>query len=146
MENKKDTTLVVMHLNAAFNMVDHQIFLDVLNSRFGIEGTAFSWFLSCLKECQFYVSIYKHCSHLGTLPYGAPQGNCAGPTAFTAYSSTLEICTCRKMMVVTLLTGLVLMTLWMITNATKPPVHIPVKLNKTQLESWNTAYMTFVTG
>ena len=51
MENKKVTGLVMMDLSAAFNIVDHKIFLDLLNSRFGIKGTALSWLLCYLEEC-----------------------------------------------------------------------------------------------
>ena len=90
MENKKVTALVMMDLSMAFDTVDHQIFLVVLNRRFGIEGTALSWFSSYLEKHQFYVSIQNHHSSLRTLPYGVPQDSCAGPVAFTAYSSTLE--------------------------------------------------------
>ena len=90
MENRKVTALVVMDLSTAFETVDHQIFLDVLNKRFGIEESAFSLFTSYLEKCQFHVSIQNQHSSLRTLPYGVLQGSCAGPVAFTAYSSTLE--------------------------------------------------------
>ena len=55
MENKKVMTLVVMDLCAAFDMEDHEIYLDILNRRFGIEGTALSWFSSYVEkyQCQF---------------------------------------------------------------------------------------------
>ena len=68
MENKKVTTLVVMDLSAAFNTVDHQIFLDVLNSRFGIEGTALSWFSSYLEECSFMFPYRTIVQILGCYP------------------------------------------------------------------------------
>ena len=90
MENTKVTVLVVMDLSAVFDMVDHQIILDILKSRFGIKETTLTYFLSYLEECQFYVSIHNHHSGLRTLPCGVPQGSCAGPIALTAYSSTLE--------------------------------------------------------
>ena len=128
-------------------MVDDQIFLGVLNSRFGSKGTALSWFSSYLEECQFYVSIHNHHSNLRTLLHGVPQGSCAGPTAVTMYSSTLET-------VVHMIqendgsdfTDSINLALQMITHSTKPSVQIPMKLNETQLESWNTSYMTLVTG
>ena len=90
MEGKKVTALVMMDSSMAFDIVDHQIFLDVLNKRFGIEATALSWFSSYLEKCQFYVSIQNQHLSLRTLPYDVLQGSCAGPIAFTAYSSTLE--------------------------------------------------------
>ena len=90
MVSKKVTAPVMMDLSTAFDTVDHQIFLDVLNKRFGIAESALSWFSSYLEKCQFYVSIQNQHSILRTLPYGVLQGSCAGPIAFTAYSSTLE--------------------------------------------------------
>ena len=90
MESKKVTALVVMDLSMAFDKVDHQIFLDVLNKRFGIGESALLWFSSYLEKCQFYVPIQDQHSNLRILPYGVPQGSCAGPIAFTAYSSTLK--------------------------------------------------------
>ena len=90
MENKKVTALVMIDLRTAFDTVDHQIFLHVLNKRFGIKGAALSWFSSYFEKHQFYVSVQNHHSSLRTLPYGVPQGSCAGPFAFTAYSITLE--------------------------------------------------------
>ena len=90
MEGKKVTALVVMDLSAAFDTVYHQIFLDVLNKRFGIEEAALSWFSSYLENRQFYVSTQNQHSSLRTLSYGVLQGSCAGPIAFRAYSSTLE--------------------------------------------------------
>ena len=90
MESKKVTALVVMDLGVAFNTVDHYIFLDVLSNRFGISESALLWFSSCLKKCQFYVSIQNQHSNLRSLSCGVPQGSCAGPIAFTAYSSSLE--------------------------------------------------------
>ena len=84
MENKKVTALVMIDLTMAFDTVDHQIFLDVLNKRFGIEGSALPWFSSYLEKCQIYISIQNQHSSLRTLPYGVLQGSCAGPIAFTA--------------------------------------------------------------
>ena len=90
MESKKGRALVMMDLSMAFDMVDHQIFLDVLNNRFGIGESALLWFSSYLEKCQFYVSIWNQHWILRILHYGVPQGSCAGPIAFTAYSSSLE--------------------------------------------------------
>ena len=84
------TALVMMDLSMALDTVDHQIFLDVLNKRFGIEETALSWFSPYLEKCQFYVSIQNQHSNLRTLPCGVLQSSCAGPISFTAYSSTLD--------------------------------------------------------
>ena len=44
MESKKFTALVMMDLSTAFETVDHQIFLDIFNKRFGIGESALLWF------------------------------------------------------------------------------------------------------
>ena len=42
MEHKMITPLVAIHLSAAFNTVDHDIVLNVLHDKFGLEETAAS--------------------------------------------------------------------------------------------------------
>ena len=44
MENGKATILTAMDLLAAFDMVDHDILLNILHVRFGFTGTALNWF------------------------------------------------------------------------------------------------------
>ena len=58
---------------------------DLVFKRLHFHGFHLAW-----KNANFYVSIQKQHSSLRTLPYGVLQGSCAGPIAFTAYSSTLE--------------------------------------------------------
>ena len=43
MENQKITALAVMDLSATFNTVPHDGLLEVLNCKFGLEGTALQW-------------------------------------------------------------------------------------------------------
>ena len=49
--------LVLLNLSAAFDTVDHFIFMDVLRRRFGIDGSALSWvaeFLSNRRRDRWY--------------------------------------------------------------------------------------------
>ena len=44
MEYQKAMALAVPDLSATFNTMDHGILLDVLNHRFGINGSALEWY------------------------------------------------------------------------------------------------------
>ena len=89
-EKQHASTLIVMDFSAAFNMVDHQILLDVLENRFGITGTALSWFRTYL-QCRFCkVCVNKSYSKPQDLTFSIPQGSCAGPVLYLVYASTIE--------------------------------------------------------
>ena len=49
MEYQRATALVVLDLSAAFDTVDHGILLEILNHRFGIDGSALDWYNSYLQ-------------------------------------------------------------------------------------------------
>ena len=57
MEKQLVTVVVILDLSAAFDTVDHDLLLEVLESRFGIVGTARKWYTSYLKPRSFKVSI-----------------------------------------------------------------------------------------
>ena len=57
MESQSVTSLVAIDLSAAFDTVDHDILLDILKCKFGIEGKALKWFDSYLRPCSFKVVI-----------------------------------------------------------------------------------------
>ena len=57
MERKSVTAMVVMDLSAAFNTVDHDILLSVLENKFGIKDVALKWFESYLTPRSCTVSI-----------------------------------------------------------------------------------------
>ena len=49
MENQRESALVVMDLNVAFDTVDHTILLNVLSSQYEIEDKALKWFDTYLR-------------------------------------------------------------------------------------------------
>ena len=79
-----------MDLSAAFDTVDHNILLEVLNKKFGIEGTPLQWFSSYLRLRSCKVNIGSNYSNEKQLQFSVPQGSCAGPTAYLAYASTMR--------------------------------------------------------
>ena len=48
MEQRQIMTVVLLDLSAAFNTIDHDILLSILNKQFGICGKALEWFNSYL--------------------------------------------------------------------------------------------------
>ena len=82
--------LTALDLSAAFDTVDHQILLRMLNNKFGIDDTALLWFDSYLCPHSFRVFINKTYSHEVDLTYGVPQGSVAGANIFNLYCSTLQ--------------------------------------------------------
>ena len=90
MERKNVTAMVVMDLSAAFDTVDHDILLSVLENKIGIKDVALRWFESYLRPRSCKVSINPAYSAEKQLPFSVPQGSCAGPSLFLAYASTLQ--------------------------------------------------------
>ena len=90
MENKKVTVLIAMDLSAAFDTVDHNILLLVLEREFGIKGTVLEWCKSYLKNRKFKVNVGKEYSEIKTFNYSVGQGNCNGPSYFGMYASSLK--------------------------------------------------------
>ena len=89
-EKQHASTLIVMDLSAAFDTVDHQILLDVLENRFGITGTALSWFRTYLQPRFCKVCVNKSYSKLQDLTFSVPQCSCSGPVLYLIYASTIE--------------------------------------------------------
>ena len=77
-----------MDLSAAFDMVDHEILLNILHDCFGLNDIALNWFHSYLRPCLCVVTVQKARSSERDLAFSVPQGSCAGPVLFLAYTST----------------------------------------------------------
>ena len=90
MENEMVTAMVAIDLSAAFDTVDHAIFLDVLNKKFGVHSIALKWFNDYLSFRSCKVSLQGVHSKEHQLPFSVPQGSVAGPVLYNAYASTLQ--------------------------------------------------------
>ena len=91
MEKQLVTVVVILHRSAAFDTVDHDLLLEVLENRFGIAGTAKKWYTTYLKLRSFKVSIRGSTSQPRQLDYSVPQGSIQGTFLFIAYASTLDL-------------------------------------------------------
>ena len=90
MENGEVTALMALDLSAAFDTVDHEVLLRVLQKRFGIEGTYLESFNTYLRPRLYKVNVsnvyFKECN----LYCSVPQGSCVGPVLYLAYASSLQ--------------------------------------------------------
>ena len=90
MERQEVTALTALNLSAAFNTVDHEILIEVLEHQFGTTNLALNWFKTYLYPRKFIVDIDGHHSKEIDLKFSLPQGSLAGPILYVAYASTLR--------------------------------------------------------
>ena len=81
--------LILLDLSAAFDTVDHEIFLSFLKDYVGLDGPVLSLFETYLVDRTQCVSINGVLSELSELVYGVPQGSVLGPIAFCIYTIPL---------------------------------------------------------
>lgn len=89
MEKQRVTALVCVDLSAAFDTVNHDILLDVLENKFGLSSTALTWFENYLRPRSAKVQIGEKYSKPIDLSFSVPQGSLCGPILYTVYASTL---------------------------------------------------------
>ena len=75
MEKQEVTAITILDLLAAFNMVNHDLLLEVLNKKFGVKGRAPKLYEQYLKPRKFKVSINNTYSKEQTINYSVPQGS-----------------------------------------------------------------------
>ena len=82
---KKSVLLVLLDLGAAFDTVDHNVFMNVLEKHVGVTGLALKWFASYLSDRSQCASINGAYSKEANIKCGVPQGSVLGPVLFTTY-------------------------------------------------------------
>ena len=81
--------LLLMDLNAAFDTVDHNVLLDLLQKMFGLRETVLKWFTDYLSNRSFKVCVEVEYSVCIDLKFSVPQGSLLGPLVFNSYSSAV---------------------------------------------------------
>ena len=74
-DQHQEAVLILLDMTAAFDTIDHGILLDRLYKRYGICGTALSWFTSYLDGRTQRVVIKDSVSDPVLLNCGVPQGS-----------------------------------------------------------------------
>ena len=81
--------LVLLDLSAAFDTIDHQVFVSRLQEDYGVTGGVTDWMESYLKNRHQVVAINDTFSEKVPLKYGFPQGSKIGPFGFKLYTKPL---------------------------------------------------------
>ena len=90
MEGQELTALVAIDLSAAFDTVDHEVLLDVLNYRFGLDENTLGWISSYLRPRKFKVNISQSYSEEIDVKFSVPQGSIFGPVLYSTCANTLK--------------------------------------------------------
>ena len=90
MKQQNVTAVVILDLSAAFDTVDHNQLLYVLNKRFSISEHALQWYEQYLKPRKFKVVINNQYSTTKTMDFSIPQGSVQGVYLFIAYASAIQ--------------------------------------------------------
>ena len=83
-ENGKSSAMLLFDLSAAFDTLDHQIFLEKLKI-YGVDDLGQRWFQSYLEDREQFVEIGQMRSSTKCVPWGSPQGAVCSPLIFTIF-------------------------------------------------------------
>ena len=81
-DNNMATVVIFLDLSAAFDTIDVDKLLEILEHEIGIGGTSLQWFRSFLTGRTQRVKISGEYSESLEVPCGAPQGSVLGPKLF----------------------------------------------------------------
>jgi hypothetical protein len=88
-DNSKCVVLLLLDMSAAFDTVDHELLLQRMFKRFGIDGQVLKWFQSYLQNRTQSVVIDGVKSISKDLRCGVPQGSVLSPILYLLYNSLL---------------------------------------------------------
>jgi hypothetical protein len=83
--------LMLLDLSAAFDTVDHNILVEVLRRRFGVQGSALDWLADFLSDRRQVVRVGELESNETALLFGVPQGSVLGPKRFIEYAEDIKL-------------------------------------------------------
>ena len=86
----KEAVLILLDYSAAFDTINHDVFLNRLAERYGITGRVLNWFTSYFQNRSQYISVNNSLSEPHMPLEGVPQGSVIGPLSFTMYTAPLE--------------------------------------------------------
>ena len=88
-ERQHITSLAILDQLAAFDTVDCNILLHILEQKFGFCGKALKWFQNYLRPQSLRVNINGKYLRSKNLEFSVPQDSCSGANLFTCYCSLI---------------------------------------------------------
>ena len=89
MENEEITTILILDLFAAFDTMDHDILLAIMEGTSGFKEKALKWLENYLRPRYFKVCIDSKYSQPKNLTFNVSQGSCSGANLFSCYCSLI---------------------------------------------------------
>ena len=89
-DNHHPTVVLLLDLSAAFDTVDQNILIRILEEEIGIKGKALDWFKSFLTGRTQKVKIGESYSKEGNLDFGMGQGTILSPDLFNIYIRSIR--------------------------------------------------------
>lgn len=90
LDKRQCAYLVLLDLSAAFDTIDHKVFLSRLQEDYGVTGSVKDWMESYLSDRHQSIDINGTFSEKIKLHYGFPQGSKIGPFGFKLYTKPLS--------------------------------------------------------
>ena len=90
MEQQLVSFFIAIDLSAAFDTVDHNVLLSVLENKYGVGGKALECCDTYLWPRHCKVNINNSYPTPRELPFSVPQGSCTGPVLYHVYALTIQ--------------------------------------------------------
>ena len=87
MKNQEIMTRLILKLSVAFNMLDHDILLAMMEQIFGFKDKFLKWFDNYWRPQYFKVCIDGKYLESKNLMFGVPQGSCSATKLSSCYNS-----------------------------------------------------------
>ena len=89
-DKKLGVVVMIIDLSAAFDTVDHQLLLNILQNKYRISGSALRWLKSFITGRSQRVRVGDGLSDVLVVLFGVAQGSVLGPLLFNLYCSSID--------------------------------------------------------